>query len=76
MVVIQQLSTVVSTCTPLVSTLESARVAGEPGDAIEGKDAVVGVSKVSSIRRYQAYQVKAYTTGPAGDGQGQQAHQC
>lgn len=41
MIVIQQLSTIVSTCTPLVSTLESAVVVGDAGEMIEGKEAVI-----------------------------------
>jgi cohesin loading factor subunit SCC2 len=41
MTVIQALGSVVSTCTPLVSVLEKARVEGAPTDSIEGKRVIM-----------------------------------
>jgi cohesin loading factor subunit SCC2 len=46
--VVQQLSIVVSTCTPLVIILEKARIVGQESDSIEGKTLVI--DDVSSSR--------------------------
>lgn len=54
MVVISQLSTVLSSCTPLVQTLEAAVIIGEPAESIEGKEAVIAVNNVSSEDRVSA----------------------
>lgn len=47
MIVIQQLSAVVSTCTPLVSTVEHAKIEGQPGDLLAGRLASIGHGDVS-----------------------------
>jgi hypothetical protein len=69
MVIVQQLSMIVSTCTPLVSTLESAVVDGLPTDLIDGKEAIIGTKQASLTSGLTDL------PGATGNGQSRSPHQ-